>query len=133
MKHLLAACLWAVTTVALAQTPAMEPPGAGDEPAGQSQPCVNVGSGTQADQAQSGPVNSGTGAERSAAEPCPEPLDTATPEQGTQDEAAAVEALAEGPQASVEEDADIRASADEVFEPDDEIPEDYPVPLPSDI
>ena len=96
MKHILAACVWAMTVMviamALAQTPATEPPTGGDEP-----------------------------------------VDVAIPEQESQDADAMVEALAEGPQASVEENADIRASADDVFEPDDEIPEDYPVPLPSDI
>jgi hypothetical protein len=38
-----------------------------------------------------------------------------------------------GPQAAVEEDPAIEASADEVFTPGDEISEDYPIPLPSDI
>ena len=33
----------------------------------------------------------------------------------------------------VEEDSDVEARADEVFTPDEEISEDYPVPLPSDI
>jgi hypothetical protein len=34
---------------------------------------------------------------------------------------------------SVEETPDVEASADEVFSPEDEISEDYPVPLPSDM
>jgi hypothetical protein len=33
----------------------------------------------------------------------------------------------------VEEDPGVEASANEEFTPDDEISEDYPVPLPSDI
>lgn len=33
----------------------------------------------------------------------------------------------------VEEDPSVKASADEVFQPGEEISEDYPVPLPSDI
>jgi len=33
----------------------------------------------------------------------------------------------------VEEDPDVEARADDVFTPDEEISEDYPVPLPSDI
>ena len=38
-----------------------------------------------------------------------------------------------GPEAVVEEDPAIEASADEEFTPGDEISEDYPIPLPSDI
>lgn len=133
MKCVLAACFWAVATVGLAQAPATDPPGAGDDSTGQALPCVDVGKRTQADGAEPGPNDSGTGTEQSTAGPCPEPADTAMPERGSQDVGAAAEALTGGPQASVEEDADIRASADEVFEPEDEIPEDYPVPLPSDI
>jgi hypothetical protein len=38
-----------------------------------------------------------------------------------------------GPAATVEEDSAIEASAEEEFDPDEEISEDYPVPLPSDI
>lgn len=37
------------------------------------------------------------------------------------------------PGALVEEDARVAASAEEEFDPDEEISEDYPVPLPSDI
>ncbi|MDX1379589.1 MAG: hypothetical protein R3233_00645 [Xanthomonadales bacterium] len=38
-----------------------------------------------------------------------------------------------GPAAAVEEDSAIQATAEEEFNPDEEISEDYPVPLPSDI
>jgi hypothetical protein len=38
-----------------------------------------------------------------------------------------------GPEAAEEENSAEEASAAEVFEPDEEISEDYPVPLPSDI
>lgn len=38
-----------------------------------------------------------------------------------------------GPEAAVEENPAVQASAGEEFTPDDEISEDYPVPLPSDI
>lgn len=37
------------------------------------------------------------------------------------------------PGSLVEEDARVAASAEEEFDPDEEISEDYPVPLPSDI
>jgi len=38
-----------------------------------------------------------------------------------------------GLESAVEEDAAVQASAEEEFTPDQEISEDYPVPLPSDI
>jgi hypothetical protein len=46
---------------------------------------------------------------------------------------AAAQDLPEDPGALVEEDPAIAASAEEEFDPDEEISEDYPVPLPSDI
>ncbi len=44
-----------------------------------------------------------------------------------------VEADAADASEALQEDPYIEATADEVFEPGDEISEDYPVPLPSDI
>ena len=61
--------------------------------------------------------------------------DEQTADDSPQDEApeASLESLAEDPGALIEEDAAIAASAEEEFDPDEEISEDYPVPLPSDI
>lgn len=80
-------------------------------------------------QAQSAQVDSDTSA---PAEPATEPGESvaadepdATDEQATQK----VSDLSD----LVEEDASVEAKADEEFTPGDEISEDYPVPLPSDI
>ena len=73
-------------------------------------------------------------------DPATEVCDDALPEPEADSEPGAEEEdnlldpdLEGGPQAAVEEDPAIEASADEVFTPGDEISEDYPIPLPSDI
>ena len=67
-----------------------------------------------------------------AAEPCAEPSPAAGTDE-TPDAAQPAETAEAGLEAVVEEDPAIEASADEVFTPGDEISEDYPIPLPSDI
>jgi hypothetical protein len=72
--------------------------------------------------AQTPPVEGNSGA-ATAADPAAAPDEAeATIDQAAQD-------LSD----LVEEDSDVEARADEVFTPDEEISEDYPVPLPSDI
>jgi len=72
--------------------------------------------------AQTPPVEGNSGA-AAAADPAAAPDEAeATIDQAAQD-------LSD----LVEEDSDVEARADEVFTPDEEISEDYPVPLPSDI
>lgn len=66
-------------------------------------------------------------AAESAASNVPEEVVDAAPVDDAADQAAG------GPAAAVEEDSAIKASAQEEFDPDEEISEDYPVPLPSDI
>ena len=67
-----------------------------------------------------------------ATEPCE--AEAPVPEAGETPVAEASSEPAEpGPEAVVEEDPAIEASADEEFTPGDEISEDYPIPLPSDI
>ena len=71
-----------------------------------------------------------------ATEPCEDSLpdSEAIADPAAEDEAGMSDPDFEGgPQAAVEEDSAIEASADEVFTPGDEISEDYPIPLPSDI
>ena len=73
------------------------------------------------------PVSEGEGAEVSGAE-----------ESGDDECEEEVDELAEfelptGMGEIVEEDPSVRATADEVFQPGEEISEDFPVPLPSDI
>ena len=97
---------------------AQAPPG-DDSPAaaiagGEVQPCV------PAADAAAATGEPGDAAQEAA--PCEEP--DGAPEPGDADS---------GPQAAVEEDLAVQASADEVFTPGDEISEDYPIPLPSDI
>jgi hypothetical protein len=73
------------------------------------------------------------------AEPCDpatEPCEDQSPaaESGeTPDAGQPADTAESGLEAVVEEDPAIEASADEVFTPGDEISEDYPIPLPSDI
>jgi hypothetical protein len=61
--------------------------------------------------------------------------DEQTADELPQDEAPEeiTENVSEDPGALIEEDPAIAASAEEEFDPDEEISEDYPVPLPSDI
>ena len=101
-----------ISAAAFAQTPSEEAaePGPG---AGQAQPCVSG--------ADSGLLEDGTLPDGTTPVPCEEP------------ESAEAQAAAEELPEALEEDPFIEATADEVFEPDDEISEDYPVPLPSDI
>jgi hypothetical protein len=67
-----------------------------------------------------------------ATEPCEEQVpaletgDTPLPDPSSETAEAGIEA-------AVEEDPAIEASADEEFTPGDEISEDFPIPLPSDI
>jgi hypothetical protein len=55
------------------------------------------------------------------------------PEDAAAEDAAAADDALDGPGALVEEDPAVEATAQEEFDPDEEISEDYPVPLPSDI
>ena len=113
MRHLLLGALLGGWALAQAQAPPGQATPNASDPGSDALPCVPadaVGE-TEADAETDGAV----------AAPCEEP------------EEAAAEDAGGGPQAAVEEDMAIEASADEVFRPDDEISEDYPIPLPSDI
>lgn len=114
LRHLLLGALLGGWALALAQDPPGAASSAGPETGSTAQPCVSPGDGTEAEAA-----TGGGGAE---AVPCDEQGDAAT-----------VDDAGSGPEAIVEEDMAIEATADEVFEPGDEISEDYPIPLPSDI
>ena len=75
-------------------------------------------------------------AETAPTDPAAEEADipeTDTPPADAAMDGATETAPGEGPGALVEEDSAIAASAEEEFDPDEEISEDYPVPLPSDI
>jgi hypothetical protein len=82
------------------------------------------------------PADSAIAAETAATDPAAEEADspeTDTPPPDAAMDGATEIAPEEGPGALVEEDSAIAASAEEEFDPDEEISEDYPVPLPSDI
>ena len=83
---------------------AQSPPGGEADADEAAAPCVPAGEVREAE----------AGADGVPAEPC-------------------VEADAADVSEALEEDPYIEATADEVFEPGDEISEDYPVPLPADI
>jgi hypothetical protein len=113
MKRVLLILSLLVSAAAFAQTPPADASGAEADMADPARPCVSG--------EESGPLEDGELPDGAAREPCQEPETDTAPAAG--------EELAD----VVEEDPFIEASADEVFEPGDEISEDYPVPLPSDI
>jgi hypothetical protein len=113
MRHFLLVLSLLSSAAVFAQTPADDASGTEADPAGPARPCVSG--------EESGPLESGELPEGTAQAPCEEPETAAAPP--VEEDLADV----------VEEDPFIEASADEVFEPGDEISEDYPVPLPSDI
>ena len=114
MRHLLLPALLGSWALAVAQVPPGADSPAGTDAGGAARPCVPAGesAGTADDAAADG----------QEPEPCEEP-----------DGVAGSDPVAAGPEAVVEEDLAVEASADEVFTPGDEISEDYPIPLPSDI
>jgi hypothetical protein len=65
------------------------------------------------------------------AKPTTESAESVVPEEA--EAATPVDDAPGSPADAVEEDSAIKASAQEEFDPDEEISEDYPVPLPSDI
>jgi len=111
MKRTLPLLMLAGWAVAMAQAPPGETPAGAADADLQSLPCVPAG--------QAAPAGGEQGTTGPSAVPCeePKPADVADA----------------GPAAAVEEDPGVEASANEEFTPDDEISEDYPVPLPSDI
>ncbi len=114
MKRMAMCLIWVSWSVAFAQAPPGEEGTDGADVGGQLQPCVFADESglLEREQEDAGAIP----------EPCEaeEPVATPGSEQQTAESVA-------------EEDSLIEASADEVFEPGDEISEDYPVPLPADI
>ena len=112
---------WAV---AVAQAPPDDEPAMGAEPGEQILPCVAAG--------DTAPLEG----ERVESVPGSVPCEEKDPETAPGEELPPAEALA-GTEASPETDGEAvpiaEASVEEEFTPGDEISEDYPVPLPSDI
>lgn len=113
-RHLLLGALLGGWGLALAQNPPVEGAPAGPDAGSTAQPCVPAEDG--------GGTGAATEADEAEAAPC-----------GEADDGAAADDASLGPAAVVEEDMSIEATADDVFKPVDEISEDYPIPLPSDI
>jgi hypothetical protein len=115
---------------------AQDPPGADQVAVDgvnlQERPCVPAGNSTQARDADSGPLENQAEGAAGGFEPCEEEF--AEPSSGEDHVSGeAPDETAAGSDANPKEVLDAEASADDVFQPGDEISEDYPVPLPSDI
>ena len=132
MKRMILLLLIGAWAVALAQTPSGEEPGAAAEAPENAVPCVPIDEAAQPDDEQ---VDG-----ESAAAPCAEPSPETFPEEepflseestGMADETGEIEE--EFGSAIEENNLPTEASPEEEFKPGDEISEDYPVPLPSDI
>ena len=127
----LALCLPALWVLAFAQAALSQDQAPAAETSEQAAPCIPV-AGAQASAAESGQLeNPATGAGE-APEPC-EDSSPGTTSAGEADPAKPPDRSDPGAEPNEEETADAEGSADEVFKPGDEISEDYPVPLPSDI
>jgi hypothetical protein len=126
---LLPGLLMGVWALAIAQAPPGEEPSDGADTGEPARPCVSAGEAILP-KGVHGPPEPG-------AMPCEEQEPEAAPgeEQDSGDLPGEIVAGPEetGPEVKEEEDSAFEASADEEFTPVDEIPEDYPVPLPADI
>jgi hypothetical protein len=162
MKRIVMCLLLGSWAVAIAQAPPGEERAAGADEGEQVPPCVSVTDALQAPAGVSGPLESQPKDAGQASVPCEEQDPEATPgeeqdpeampgeEQDAeampgeeqdpettpgeeQDSAEVPGEIFAGPETNEEDDSDIEATAEGEFKPGDEISEDYPVPLPSDI
>jgi len=132
MKRILMCLLLVSWSVAIAQAPPAEQAVAGAEAGNQVLPCVSATDAPQAPADASGPLENQQKDVGQAPVPCEEPAPEATPD-AEQLSAAESGEIGTGPEVIGEDDFDVEATADGEFTPGDEISEDYPVPLPSDI
>jgi hypothetical protein len=132
MKRLVMTLLLVSGSAAIAQAPPGEEPVAGAEVGDQVLPCVSATDAPQAPADASGPLENQQKDAGQTSVPCEEQDPEAMPD-AEQQSAAASGGTGAGPEAIGEDDFDVEASADGEFKPGDEISEDYPVPLPSDI
>jgi hypothetical protein len=114
MKRIFVLLLLGAWVVAIAQSPPGEEQAAPADTGEPALPCVSAGAAILPS-GQHGPPEPG-------AVPCEE-----------QDSGDSPGEIVAGPEEKEEEDAVVEASAEEEFTPDDEISEDYPVPLPADM
>jgi hypothetical protein len=127
----LALCLPALWTLAFAQAALGQDQAPAAETSGQAAPCIPA-AGAQASAAESGPLEKPATGDGEVSAPC-EDSSPGKPSGGETAPAESPDRSDPGAEPSEEETADAEGSADEVFKPGDEISEDYPVPLPSDI
>lgn len=127
----LALCLPALWTLAFGQVALSQDQDPAAEISEQATPCIPAG-GAQASAAESGQLENPTTGAGEVLEPC-EDSSPGTTSGGEAAPAEPPDPSDPGAEPNEEETADTEGSADEVFKPGDEISEDYPVPLPSDI
>jgi hypothetical protein len=132
MKRIVMCLLLGSWAVAIAQEQPGEEQAAGADAGEQVPPCVSATDTPQATAAASGPLESQSKVAGQASVPCEEQDPEATPGEEQRSAETPGEIVAD-PETIEELDSDAETSAEEEFKPGDEISEDYPVPLPSDI
>lgn len=132
MKRIVMCLLLGSWAAAIAQAPPGEERTAGADAGEQVPPCVSATDAQQASAGESGLLESQPKDAGQASVPCEEQDPEATPGEEQRSAEAPGEIVAD-PKTNEEDDSDTEASADGEFKPGDEISEDYPVPLPSDI
>ena len=132
MQQIVLCLLLGSWAVAIAQAPPGEERTAGADAGEQVPPCVSATDALQAPAGASGPLENQPKDAGQASVPCEE-QDPETPPGEAQRSAEAPGEIVVDPEAIEELDSDAEASAEGEFKPGDEISEDYPVPLPSDI
>jgi len=131
-RGLLALLLPGICAMAIAQVPPDEAPSAQAGAIGQDVPCVPAAGATQAISGESGQLKIPPEEDGDAFEPCEEKVsDAALGEETVLEEVPGDSAA--GIEADAEQTTGAEISGEGVFKPVDEISEDYPVPLPSDI
>ena len=131
MKRIVMCLLLGSWAVAIAQAPPGEERVAGTDEGEQLPPCVSATDTPQASAGASGPLESQPKDAGQASVPCEELDPEAVP--GEEQDPEAPGEIVAGLETTGEDDSDAEASPEEEFKPGDEISEDYPVPLPSDI
>ena len=141
MKRIVMCLLLGGWAVAIAQAPPGEERVARTDEGELLPPCVSATDTPQASAGESGPLESQPKDAGQASVPCEEldpeaaPGEKLDPEAtpGEEQDPEAPGEIVAGLETTGEDDSDMEASAEGEFKPGDEISEDYPVPLPSDI
>jgi hypothetical protein len=132
LKGVLALLLPGICAMAIGQAPPDGEQAAEAAAVGQNVPCVPAAEVPKASEGQSGPLKKVSEDAPAAPEPCEEEVPDATLGAETTLEDVPGDS-ASGIEADKQQTTGAEVAGDEVFKPVDEISEDYPVPLPSDI